>query len=752
MSVFTQHLPRTLVTLMPLALVLLHVLGVFRIGLLERIDQTIYDARLVATMPGTRDERIVVVDIDERSLAEQGRWPWPRDKLAQLTHELFDRQQVAVAGFDVVFGEPDHSSGLPQLRALAQGPLQHVPGFGAALDSLAPQLDHDALFAQALRGRAAVLGYYFTSDRQGHVSGQLPPPVLPPEALRGQPIAFTSWNGYGANLPELTQAAAASGFFNAIADSDGVVRSVPLLAEHAGRHHESLALAMLRQYWPGSTLALGFPAQPFLPGAYSGLERVWVLREGQRLGLPVDQRVSALVPYRHFGGPEGGAFRYVSATDLLAQRLPAQSLQGKLVLVGTTAPGLMDLRTTPVGMTYPGVEVHANLLSAFLDGRLLRKPDYALGYELVSTVLAGVVLAAALPWLSAWWATWLSAALLVLALGLDMWLYTQHGLVLPLAAVLSVLLLAFALNMSYGYFVETRSKRELAHLFGTYVPPELVGEMVKSPERYSMKADSRELTVMFCDMRGFTRLSENMPPVQLQALLNAVFSRLTHVVRAHQGTIDKYMGDCIMAFWGAPVPNADHATLAVRAAQDMVRAIEAINREHASQGWPPVGVGVGINTGTMLVGDMGSDIRRSYTVLGDAVNLASRLEALSRHYGVDCVVSADTCRQAPGFVWQELDTVTVKGREQPVTLYTLLGPSPVAGEMAAHWQAELQLWGQALQAYRTQNWTQCEQHLARLQREHSHRPLYALYAQRVQHARLHPPGPEWDGIARFDTK
>jgi adenylate cyclase len=265
-----------------------------------------------------------------------------------------------------------------------------------------------------------------------------------------------------------------------------------------------------------------------------------------------------------------------------------------------------------------------------------------------------------------------------------------------------------------------------------------------------MQAESRELTVMFCDMRGFTQLSEKMEPAQLQALLNTVFSRLTQVVRAHRGTIDKYMGDCIMAFWGAPVHTDAHATLAVHAALDMVDALNELNREHAAKGWPQVGVGVGLNTGAMFVGDMGSDIRRSYTVMGDAVNLASRLEGLTRHYGVDWVISESTRQQAPAFAWQELDTVSVKGKENAVTVYTVL--RPVAGSTPEALQQELALWGRVLKSYRAQDWEACEVHLLNLNRLCPQRPLYDFYAERVQKLRSSAPDPAWDGTTRFDTK
>jgi adenylate cyclase len=748
---YERLVPRALVTLLPLAVVLLHIFGILRLGLLDKMDQLIYDGRLLATMPRSLDDRIVIVDIDEKSLAEQGRWPWQRSKLAAVTEELFGQQQVAVVGFDIVFAEPDDSSGLSQLRNLASGPLKHLPEFSRQVQNLTATLDNDARFAASLRGRPAVLGYYFTSDRGGRKSGHLPPPAFDAALLRGAPIAFTTWSGYGANLPHLADAAASSGFFNAITDDDGVVRSVPLLAQHEGQHYESLALAIFRQLLESSSVEPSFPPARFLSKGYQGLESVVIKWGGGNvLAIPVDQRVSSLVPYRNRGGPSGGAFQYVSATDLLSGRVASASLKDKIVLVGTTAPGLLDLRVTPVGLAYPGVEVHANLLSAFLDGRMLVKPDYSLGYQLSMALVVGVLLAFALPLLSALRATLLSFVLLLALGALDLWLYTAEGLVLPLASTLFVLLSAFALNMSYGYFVESRSKRDLANLFGTYVPPELVGEMLKDPDSYTMQAESRELTVMFCDMRGFTQLSEKMEPTQLQALLNSVFSRLTHVVRTHRGTIDKYMGDCIMAFWGAPVHTGAHATLAVQAALAMVDALNDLNREHAAKGWPPVGVGIGLNTGTMFVGDMGSDIRRSYTVMGDAVNLASRLEGLTRHYGVDCVISETTRQQAHGFVWQELDSVSVKGRENAVTVYSVL--RPVAGSTPEALQQELTLWGRALKSYRAQDWEACEVHLLNLSRLYPRRPQYDLYAERVRKMRASAPDSGWDGITRFESK
>jgi adenylate cyclase len=568
------------------------------------------------------------------------------------------------------------------------------------------------------------------------------------DSLRGRPIRFTSWNGYGSNLQQLARMAPMAGFFNPIVDADGVVRSIPLIAEYQGQYYEALSLAMYRMLIGLPDVEPGFPAERFLRN-YQGLENI-LLRQGQRArAVPVDERVATLVPFRGPGGPSAGTFKYVSASDVLSKRLPESSLKDKIVLVGTTAPGLQDLRVTPVGETYPGVETHANVISGLLDGKIFVKPDYVIGYEVVVLLLAGLTLAFALPLLSATRAVLVSLGVLAALVALNFWLYAGHGLVMPLATAVVMAFTAFALNMSYGYFVESRGKRELANLFGTYVPPELVDEMVKDPDSYSMKATSKELTVMFCDMRGFTKMSEKMEPTQLQELLNSVFSRLTDLIRANRGTIDKYMGDCVMAFWGAPVDIPNHASMAVKTALEMANAVRKMNEEHRAKGVPEIGIGIGLNTGTMCVGDMGSHVRRSYTVIGDAVNLGSRLEGLSKIYGVDIVVSETTRRLATEFAWQELDRVRVKGKEQAVGIFWPVAPAERLDRDRA---AELKAWAAFLKAYRAQDWEQCDVLLLNLQRMNAKKYLYELYSQRVASMRLLPFDPEWDGATNFETK
>jgi len=749
MKTLTKHWQRIAVTLLPVVFVLLHATGVMPLGTMQRLDEVIYDARLRATMPSTLDERIVIVDIDEKSLAEVGRFPWGRNKLGSLVDILFSQQHIAMLGFDIVFAEPDDSSGLGRLNALARNEFKDQAGFAERIKQLQPELDYDAQFAKLLENRPVVLGYYFSSDGDGRTAGVLPAPVLSKSDLGGRTVEAYSWTGYGSNIAILAKAAPLAGHFNTTPDIDGVVRSLPLLAEYKGQYYESLALAMFRRLAGSPKVVPGFSDEQWLPRSYQGLDRI-LLKGGQTsLSISVDQHVSTLVPYRGAGGVKGGSYRYVSAADVLADRLPAGSLKDKIILVGTTAPGLLDLRVTPVGQVYPGVEAHANLLSAWLDDKVTFKPDYAMGYDVFVLTIAGLLLAIGLPLLSAPRAVLLSIGVLAAVTAANTWLYVGYGLVMPLAAALVMTFTAFALNMSYGYFVESRSKRELAHLFGIYVPPELVDEMVKDPDSYNMKATNRELTVMFCDMRGFTKMSEQMEPTQLQELLTGVFSHLTSIIRSNRGTIDKYMGDCVMAFWGAPVETPDHANLAVKSAIEMASAVRSINADHRARGLSEIGIGIGLNTGTMCVGDMGSNIRRAYTVIGDAVNLGSRLEGLSKAYGVDIVVSQTTREQATGIAWQELDRVRVKGKEQAVAIFWPMAPTEQLSEAA---NTELKTWGLFLRAYRSQNWDQADVLMLNLLRMNAKKFLYQMYSERVASMRLLPFDPEWDGATNFETK
>ena len=725
-----------------------HAAGYLPLRFVSQLDLAIADARLRALMPRTLDARIVIVDVDEKSLAEVGRWPWGREQMAALTDELFTRQRAAVVGFDMLFAEPDTGAALPVLERLAN----ELPDLAARLPGWRAELDHDLRFARALSGREAVLGYYLTSDRGGRQTGTLPAPAFDAALLQGRSGTFTRWDGYAANIDVLARAAPAAGFFNFAPDADGLVRSLPLIARIGSEHHEALALAMFRRFTGAPRVLPGFAGS-----GDSALVSVVLEQGGRRHTIPVDEHARVRVPFRGAGGPGGGAFEYVSASDVLKGRTPTAHLAGKLVLIGSTAPGVYDQRSTPVSAVYPGVEVHASLLSGLLDARVPVQPDWTAGYEILLLLLIAAALTAGLPRLRAARAAQLTALLIVVLVALNLWAYGARGLVLPLAAPLLLALLIYLGTTVWGYIVEGRSRRSLARLFGTYVPPELVEEMARDPARYDMRAENRELTVMFCDMRNFTQVSERLAPEDVRGLVNRFFSSMTAAIRAQRGTLDKYIGDAIMAFWGAPLPDAEHALHAVQAALAMAQRLHALNDDLRERGLPQIGVGIGLNTGLVCVGDMGSDMRRSYTVMGDAVNLASRIEALTRHYGVDVLAGEATFQAtqnagATGFRWVEVDRVRVKGKQRPVTLFT---PVSQAALQPLMFDEEMRLWELALTSCRLQHWDEAQTRLTTLQTRFDRSPLLGLYQQfegRIQHHRRAPPPADWDGAHTFDSK
>jgi adenylate cyclase len=686
----------------------------------------------------------VILDIDEKSLAEQGRSPWGRDKLANLMDKLFDHYGIRQVGFDVVFAEPDDSSGLKTLEALAKSELREVPAYGAALRELRPKLDNDARFAAALKNRPVILGYYFSSKEGVKNSGAAPQPVFPSGTFSGRRIGFTQWVSYGGNLAEFQKAAAGAGHFNPLVDLDGTSRRVPLLVEHGDQYYESLSLAMVRNLLGSPAIIPGYPTNS--PSSYAAME--WLELKGGSgapMVIPVDENAATLIPYRGFQN----SFRYISITDVLNEKVPKEQLAGRIAIVGTTAPGLMDLRATPVGAAYPGVEIHANLIAGMLDGSIKHKPPYILGADVVLVLLAGGVMVFLLPMLSPFRATVVGAIVLLLLLSVNFTFWHIGNVVLPLASGMFAVVLLYAMNMSWGYFVESRTKRQLTGLFGQYVPPELVEEMSRDPENYSMAGRKAELTVLFSDVRGFTTISEGLEPDELASLMNQYLGAMTVVVRKHRGTLDKYIGDAIMAFWGAPVDDPEHARNAVLTGLEMDVALTALNKDLVARNWPELKIGIGVNTGPMTVGDMGSPVRQSYTVMGDAVNLGSRLEGITKQYGVGFIageVTRELLRKE--FVFRELDRVRVKGKADPVGIYEPVGED---GKVSKDELDEIKMWNQALRHYRSQEWDQAEVMLMNLQRIKP-RYLYDLYIKRVEHLRKEPPGANWDGVTTFETK
>lgn len=737
---------RTGLSLCLVVLMMLHASGWFPLRLLTQLEQLAYDTRVRLTLPGGLDTRVVIVDIDEASLRQEGQWPWPRARVAALVDALFDHYQIRLLGFDVLFAEMQNNPLLQAGDRWAQGALRDDPAFLRHWAKVRDKLDGDQQLARSLRGRAVVSGYYFATAQQSAGAlelGQLPAPLASLHELGDAPNPFALAQGYSANLPLLQGSASSGGFFNtSLIDEDGLVRRLPLLMTYHGQLYAHFSLAVVHSLLGQPPLAFASSAG-YTASSGTSDRRIEALQVGP-FELPIDAQGAVLVPYQ---GPQG-SFPYVSASQVLHHQAEAKILKGAIVLVGSTAAGLMDLRATPVQNVYPGVEINASLIAGMLDQRIKYRPAYTTGLELALLALVGL-LSTGLSWLPPLRALLATLALAGGVVGLNLYAWQSHNQVIPLAPTLVLLLLLYLMHSSYGYFVQNRRKQRLAQVFGQYVPRELVAEMSRKPSNFALGGESRAMTVLFSDLQDFTHVSEGLTPQQLTQLMQFVLTPLTQVIHLQRGTVDKYIGDAIMAFWGAPLPDDDHARHAVLAALGLKQRLAELQPELLQHGWPALRIRIGLNSGVMSVGNMGSEFRMAYTVLGDAVNLAARLESVAKQYYATIVISETTRAAVPEIACRELDRVRVKGREQPVTLFEPLGR---ADELPPSMQRALADYEQALACYRAQQWAPAQAAFAALAEMWPQEALYTFYLQRIEALQATPPGDAWDAVFNLTDK
>ena len=695
----------------------------------RRIELMSFDLRMNAQLPLEQavDPRVVIVDIDEYSLAQEGQWPWPRQRMAELVESLGMAGAAVIVG-DIVWAEAERNVAEVVARRLAsEAPEQRL--LGEQLLQISESFDGDLRLAEALRDWEMVLGYVLQPYPEPN-SGALPQPLL----IDGERLARTSlpaMASYTGNIALLQEAATYGGFFSAYPDRDGILRRVPVVARYEGALYGSLALEAVRQFYLIDEVEL-------VTAPIGGVDTVEAVRLGPSV-IPTDGAGNMVIPYRG----RQGSFPYVPAADVLNGSADPDLLAGAIALIGPTARGLFDLRATPVQSVYPGVEVHANLIVAMLDNLYLTVPAWAPGANIVIVLLLGLALALLLPALTPLRQLLLTGTAAAAVVGLNLWLWRGHGLILDLATPLLLVALLAMVNLAAGFLFEARTKLRLKGMFGQYVPPQLVEEMSNSPDSFGFEGETRELTVLFCDIRSFTTISESLSASELKQLLNRFFTPMTRIIFDSRGTIDKYVGDMIMAFWGAPVPDPRHAEQAIGAALEMLAEAERLRPQFAAAGLPEVAIGVGLNSGPMNVGDMGSEYRRAYTVLGDAVNLGSRLEASTKYYGVGLLVGERTRALAgDAFIFRELDLVKVKGKAQAIRVYE---PICRAGQTGPELEEELASHADALTHYRAQRWDKAEAGFSDLAQRHPHRYIYRLYLERIAELRGRELPADWDG-------
>lgn len=683
---------------------------------------------------------VTIVDIDEASLARLGQWPWPRTVLAELVEALFAAGAVVV-GFDMVFPEPDRVN-----PATLSGMLQGLDSETRRLLLSLPS--NDAVLAAAIDGRRVVLGRV-AQPIADHAQANTP--LKSTVAVRRtadapQPSATAIVApGLIRNVAMLEAAAAGHGFVSLYPEPDGLVRRVPAVLAHAGTLFPSLSVELLRLAFdrPVSVVTLD----------RAGLRSV-ILAPG--LVIPTDGH-GRIWPYFARRDPE----KYVAAADVLAGTADPAMLKGKIVLIGTSAFGLHDIRATPVERAMPGVEVHAQIIENAATGTFLARPNYMLGAELTLLLGGGLLLIWLAPKLGAGWTLALFLGVAAGAAGTAWLLFSEHRILVDVSYAILAMLLLYTFLTYAGYTREQASRQRVRTAFQYYLSPAMVERLAEDPSRLALGGETRTVSILFCDVRGFTSLSESYKddPAGLTRLINRLLTPLTEIVMRRGGTVDKYMGDCIMAFWNAPLDDAEHARQACLAASEMQAAMDPLNRElaatAAADGRPftPMAVGIGVNSGEVVVGNMGSDQRFDYTVLGDDVNLASRLEGQSKAYGVGIIVGENTRSFAPELAMLELDRIRVKGRQEAVRIYTILGDQDVAAgnEFAVLAAAH----GSMLAAFRAGAWADARTALAvcrDLVDGFAVGGLYDVYERRLDRYQANPPPAGWDGTFETESK
>jgi adenylate cyclase len=691
----------------------------------QRIDPRVKTARPVT-----------IVDIDEASLAKLGQFPWPRTRIADLITGL-TRLGAVVIAFDIVFSEPDRLN--PDVAADTFRDLDEE-----TRSRLRALPSNDQILADAMRRSRVVLGESGLPQVQSEFDKSLPLTGLAMLGEEPQPFML-EWPGLLRNVPLLEAAAAGRGLFTIWPERDGIVRRVPVMMLAQGATMPSLSFEMLRVATGTDTI--------FIKSDQAGIKSIGV----KGFQIPTDRNGQLWVHFAHHDPKI-----LVSALDVIEGKVAPEKIKGQLVLIGTSAVGLNDNKTTPVDPSMPGVEIHAQVIESALTRAVLTQPNYGIAVEFCAAILFGILVIAFAPLFGPITLVAVGALFATLLIGTSWYFYTQHRLLIdftyPLLSTTSIYL-----TLIFTSFVrEQRQRKQIRTAFAQYMSPALVEQLAQSPEKLVLGGEEREMTIMFSDVRGFTSISESYKndPQGLTALMNRFLTPLTNAILERKGYIDKYMGDAIMAFWNAPLDDRAHQLNACEAAVDMLERIDVLNKQRefeAKEGghvYIPLNVGVGLNTGTCVVGNMGSDLRFDYSVLGDSVNLASRLEGQSKEYGFPIIVGSRTALAArEKFAILELDFIMVKGKKEPEVIYAIAGRQDTAH--SARFQRLRNLTIEMLACYRNRDWEGALAAIERGRRTDEARSLellYNLYEARILGYQENPPPEDWNGAFALLTK
>jgi len=703
--------------------------------LITRLDNLAYDMQLrakILTHHSSPTSPIAIVDIDDKSLKAEGRWPWPRSKLATLINRL-QEEGVVVIAMDMMFSEKEIDI-TETIRLELEKRKLNTPEFNSILNIMHPDFDNDTKFSLSTNQKDIVLGMTFLPRKE--TNGLLPESTMTLQTEAEKLLDFRIAEGYISNIPIIQQAAKNAGFINVYADPDGIIRRVPILMRYQNNLYSSLAFEAVQLFLLSKPTLITAP--------YKNIMKLESVKLADHI-IPTDEQGQVLIPFRG----RSFSFSYLSATDVLNKKIVPNALAGKIVFLGTSAAGLGDIQATAVQGAFPGVEIQATIADGILENNFSYKPAWVNGAEVFLTVLLGLILATLFPYLGPRILSILIIFIPLLLVITNNWLWEKTGFIVSILIPILLTISLAIINMVYGYLFETRKRERLKGMFGQYVPAKHIDEMLKDTSGFALHGEDRDMTVLFADIRNFTTISEPMSATELKDMLNQFFTPMTEIIFKHRGTIDKYIGDLIMAFWGAPLKDKNHASHAIAAALDMQIAVDKLKIDFAKKGLPEIEIGIGLNSGEMSVGDMGSEFRKNYTVLGDAVNLGSRVEGLTKFYGVKIMVTEATQLGQTKFIFRQLDRVRVKGKKKGVSIYEVICRKIEANENLL---SEIALSNQALEAYFHQEWDEAERLFSSLHSLHPEVKLYHLYLDRISQFKNTPPPADWDGVYAHASK
>jgi len=715
---------------------------------LESLDNRLRDFMFVLRGTTKESGNIVIIDIDDKSLEEIGQWPWSRDVISKLLIKLTN-SEVGLIGFDMVFAEEDRANPIKILEKYKIQTQKNIPNY-------------DKLFAETIANTPTILGYQFQLDKGDHIqtrSPQIPAIFIEKNKLEQHGDMVNNAFGTILNTPLIQQSGYSSGFFNNIPDPSGVVRSVPLLIRYENQLYPSLALEIIRVISNINKVYVNYD--------YNGVSYIKI----GDFTIPTDRYGRAIVNFR---GPTK-TFQYISAIDILNNNFKKDAINGKIALIGTSAAGLLDLRAIPLESVYPGVEVHANVLDNILTNDYIVRASWIDGFNLLHILLLTFILV----FIIAYSSPVIAIVLVSTIFALDMYLlyYTLFtkgiitNILFPLITIIFATIAAFISN----YFLETKYNQSIKNKFASKVSKDVMDSLLENPDDNSFAAMEKEITVFFSDVRNFTNISEAIgDPKTLIEFLNEYMDPMTDIIINQNGTIDKFIGDAIMAYWNAPGDVEDHANKAVIATLEQLHLLDSLNEKvkqdtrfknivqmAEKQNVKPIDIGIGLNTGIAVAGEMGSSQRSDYTVIGDAINLGARLESLCKYYDSKCNISEYTKSKLNevDYIFRFLDLVTVKGKLEPIEIWQIIDYNRdeslhklynVSKEKLLE---EVALYHKAIALYKKGKFKEALELFRNLEanKEKTNKKIYKIYIERCEHY-IDTPPENFSGVFVHKTK